>query len=379
MDVDDNIASPLTTTHGGGWNAEPRSSTDASHTTRMQTRSLRRRNLVQHYHDYLPEGPGPLVDSSRPRSPSPEPEETRSIPATEPLTSLQSQVPPEPKTSVNTFGLYRKYTAAPDNIPDDNMDVTDVTEVAGVDATETGNKAAPDFGLFGNLSTMNFYNWFWTGGTLKSVGERDRLVKEVFHSPEGFNPLDIQVPHLHKLDKQLSGQATHADSEMFSPGDNWIEKVIEIPIPDGVRYPGGEKDAPKFPVPRFYHRKLTEVIRAVFSSPAAKNFHYTGYKQFWKSPDDPSTPCQRVFDEVYSADSFLAAEEEILSLPPEPNCNLPRAVAGLMFASDGLKLADFGSASLWPGYAYFANQTKWERAKPRAHAAHHVAYFPKVN
>ncbi|KAJ6457005.1 hypothetical protein C8R47DRAFT_1248481 [Mycena vitilis] len=41
-------------------------------------------------------------------------------------------------------------------------------------------------------------------------------------------------------------------------------------------------------------------------------------------------------------------------------------------------LANFGTASLWPLYLFFGNQSKWVRGKPRAGACHHIAYMPKL-
>lgn len=54
------------------------------------------------------------------------------------------------------------------------------------------------------------------------------------------------------------------------------------------------------------------------------------------------------------------------------------ALAALMIYSDGTHLAQFGSASLCPLYAFFGNQSKYDRAKPSHFAAHHVAYMPSV-
>ena len=51
---------------------------------------------------------------------------------------------------------------------------------------------------------------------------------------------------------------------------------------------------------------------------------------------------------------------------------------GIMIWSDSTLLANFGTASLWPIYLYFGNQSKYSRAKPSDFAAHHLAYIPKV-
>lgn len=345
-----------------------------------------RRITAQPARDYLPEGPGPLVDDSSSEIPSeyhhaepPQPKDTSG-------SCIGKQMQKKIRTRADIFGIYREYQVVPQNIPDENIDVTDLTEVDSDVQRSEGQSMS--LGIFQNISTLNLLNWFWNSGpgSLDSVGARDRLVNEVFHAPEGFNPEDIQVSLLHKIDKvfgQFSGQNTgshiaNSETLLRSLGDGWIEKTVKIAVPDGLPHSNGEIDAPTFSVPHFYHRKLTDIIKETFSSPAARTFHFSGYKQYWRPPNEPSTPRQRVVDEVYTSDSFLTMEEEIQNLPPEPNCNLPRAVAGFMFASDGLQLTSFGTASLWPGYAWFVNQSKWERAKPRARAAHHMAYFPKV-
>jgi hypothetical protein len=64
--------------------------------------------------------------------------------------------------------------------------------------------------------------------------------------------------------------------------------------------------------------------------------------------------------------------------PPEPGCNLPRAIIGLMLYSDATHVAQFGQAKLWPIYVYFANQSKYERYQPSANDGHNVAFLPSV-
>ena len=65
--------------------------------------------------------------------------------------------------------------------------------------------------------------------------------------------------------------------------------------------------------------------------------------------------------------------------PPEVGCTLERVVASLMPWSDSTHLANFGTASLWPLYLFFGNQSKWVRGKPKTASCHHVAYIPKVS
>jgi len=53
-------------------------------------------------------------------------------------------------------------------------------------------------------------------------------------------------------------------------------------------------------------------------------------------------------------------------------------VAAMMLWSDSTHLANFGTASLWPVYLFFGNQSKYTHTKPTSYAAHHVAYLPTV-
>ena len=132
-----------------------------------------------------------------------------------------------------------------------------------------------------------------------------------------------------------------------------------------------------FSVPGLHLRNLTEVIKVAVQERSSRFFHYTPFKQFWKekATDEP----QRVYDEIYTSDAFITAHEKLQRQPPEPGCDLERVILALMFWSDSTHLANFGTASLWPLYLFFGNQSKWVRGKPRAGACHHVAYMPKVS
>ena len=78
----------------------------------------------------------------------------------------------------------------------------------------------------------------------------------------------------------------------------------------------------------------------------------------------------------------MQADEEVqgLELPndiEEPE--LERVVAGLIHASDATHLAQFGDASLWPGYQMYAGEDQYIRASPKSGSCDHLVYIPKVN
>ncbi len=74
---------------------------------------------------------------------------------------------------------------------------------------------------------------------------------------------------------------------------------------------------------------------------------------------------------------MIEAHMNLQRSSPEPGCELERVVVALMFWSDSTHLANFGTASLWPLYLFFGNQSKWLRGKPRTASCHHIAYIPK--
>ena len=86
----------------------------------------------------------------------------------------------------------------------------------------------------------------------------------------------------------------------------------------------------------------------------------------------------RIYDEAYTSDVWMDAHDALQKQPREPGCNLERVIAGLMFWSDSTHLTSFGNAEVWPLYLYFANLSKYIRARPNSGSCHHVAYIPKV-
>ncbi|KAI0063164.1 hypothetical protein BV25DRAFT_453896, partial [Artomyces pyxidatus] len=59
--------------------------------------------------------------------------------------------------------------------------------------------------------------------------------------------------------------------------------------------------------------------------------------------------------------------------------DLERVPALIQVWSDSAHLANFGTASVWPIYVQFGNQSKYTRARPTAKACHHLAYIPSIS
>ena len=156
----------------------------------------------------------------------------------------------------------------------------------------------------------------------------------------------------------------------------WKESVVKIRLPPERATSMDESKAPEFEVPGVFHRSLVDIIKDAFQETAALEYHYTPFKYFWKPSNDE--PAQRLYSELYSSDAMIDEYERLQSSPCEPGCGLERVLASIMFWSDSTHLTSFGSASLWPIYLFFGNQSKYVRAKPTSFACHHLAYMPHV-
>ncbi|KAF8151063.1 hypothetical protein BJ912DRAFT_1071771 [Pholiota molesta] len=243
----------------------------------------------------------------------------------------------------------------------------------------------PSYFPFQNSTVFGLMNWMWTGSALKSITEMKKLLnflKSDDFKKEDLEGFDIRAETA-KLDQFLEGSSNSKTkpgpqpSASF-PRDGWHESDIHIQVPD--LSPHKPDDIPTFTIPGLLHRSLVEVIKSTFSDVASRSFHYTPFKTFWcPNPEhSENLETQRVYDELYSSDAMIKAHMELQQQPREPDCELERVVAGMMFWSDSTHLASFGTASLWPIYLYFGNQSKWVRGKPTAAACHHIAYIPKL-
>jgi hypothetical protein len=155
--------------------------------------------------------------------------------------------------------------------------------------------------------------------------------------------------------------------------DDWIETTVSIDIPMKSK-----EDSPQpFVVHGFHYRPVVEVIWAAFADVQARAFHLLPFQCLWKDPLDNHEEC--IFDELYTSDAWLEAQDNLQRLPKEPGCSLERVIAGLMFFSDATHLANFGTAKAWPLYLYFGNLTKYARASPQSGACHLVGFLPSVS
>lgn len=340
------------------------------------------------YKDFLPSSA-----TSVPHMPDRPPRTTLSASVAAPSSSpppkvLQMVLPTLLETEPNEFGLYRVYTTVPTNDPDETIDLNDLCDAPGLAVSQPdlacrnwwsgfgSNIQYPKenfFAPFLNPTIFRLMNWFYGGSNMKSLAELDSLVQGVLLADD-FDQKHLEgfcaTRELDRLDKYMDGPGLHS-------GDGWKESTVKIRLPAEKVKHWSENDAPEFAVPGVYHRSLISVIKSAFQEPIAKTFHYSLFRLLWKP--SPNAAPQRVISELYNSDALLAEHEKLQNQPCEPGCTLETAVAAIMLWSDSTHLANFGTASLWPIYGFFGNQSKYPCGMPTAFAAHHLAYIPSVH
>ncbi|OBZ79049.1 hypothetical protein A0H81_01502 [Grifola frondosa] len=170
-------------------------------------------------------------------------------------------------------------------------------------------------------------------------------------------------------------------------------RAHSLPLMAGARSPSRSGSPSKRPsgAPRTSHPSTRSKVSIHAPLPRSskppsrvspRDFHFVPFKLFWEreSSDGSDPKRERVYTDIFNSDAMLEADAELRAQPrnPDDDPDIEYAIAPILVWSDATHLASFGSASLWPIYAFFGNLSKYIRAKPRAFAAHHLAYIPKV-
>jgi hypothetical protein len=361
------------------------------------TSSGRRRKFPRRFTDYLPslsvrlphmpERPCQQMQPTQPnesrQSPSPPPSISSATSTTD------DRAMPTFDTEPDEFGLFRSYISCPTYEPDEEIPLDSICDSEGFAVVkvnsndwrsvfgpcssfmESANKNL--FAPFLNATVFRLMNWFYSGSNMKSVAELDKLVNDVILAD------DFDRAHLKEFSamRELKRLDEHKRHIEFPSDDGWKETSVKIRLPAEKARHLSEDDAPEFEVNGVFYRPLTAVIISAFQEATAETFHITPFRLFWQRSKD--VPAERVISEMYNSDAVIAEHEKIQAQPCEPGCTLEAVVGAIMLWSDSTHLANFGTASLWPIYAYFGNQSKYTRGKPTSFSAHHIAYIPSVS
>jgi len=270
------------------------------------------------------------------------------------------------RTATNSFGLLREYLYRPSFDPDSFVPEVDLHRVEGTDPVFILPPSLPP--VHRNESVEMLMSWKDSGASTKSDAEVNCLVNDVLLDPD-FKLEDLRG--FNAARENHRGDAVEKNSP-FSDSFQTVDINIEVPSGTSGIPPG------TFSVPGLVYRKLTTVIQAALSSPLASHFHFSPFKLFHVSASGEE---ERVFSEVYNSDVFIEEHDCVqrAPLPPDqPNCKLEKVIVALMVWSDSTRLANFGTAKLWPIYFLFGNVSKYIHGQPNSGACQHVAYIPSL-
>jgi hypothetical protein len=279
-------------------------------------------------------------------------------------------------TPRNIFGLSHKFygKGAPLEDPEAVITLQDLSNISV--PHHPLQSASPTFYPFPNRSAFAMGDWFWNGGVQKSL-QSFRELMGILTDPE-FKLEDVRGVNWDQVNKVL---ATDNEGEWVDEDAGWVRTPVTISVPYQPRrgQPSSPQAGPRnYVVEDFYHRNLAAIIQEKISGLKDGHlFHTEPYETFWQ-PENCQSPI-RVQGELYTSPPFIDAHRELQDSPREPGCDLPRAIAALMFWSDGTHLTSFGNAKLWPLYLFFGNESKYRRCKPSCNLCEHVAYFQSVS
>jgi Plavaka transposase len=360
------------------------------------TSSGRQRKFPRRFADYLPslsihlphmpERPCQQMQPTQPDENQPSPSISLAVPETDGLSAM-----PTFDTEPDDFGLFRSYISCPTYEPDEEVSLDSICDSDGFAVAKVnsdnwwsvfGPRSSPVesvnqnlFAPFLGATVFRLMSWFYNGSNMKSVTELDKLVNDVILAD------DFDKAHLKGFNaaRELKRLDEHKQHTQFPSKDGWKETSVKIRLPAEKTSLSStsEDEAPEFEVNGVFYRPLTDVIISAFQEAAAETFHITPFRLFWQRFEDE--PAERVISELYNSDAMIAEHQKIQVQPREPGCTLETVVGAIMLWSDSTHLANFGTASLWPIYVYFGNQSKYTRGKPTSFAAHHIAYIPSVS
>ncbi|KAG2138105.1 uncharacterized protein EDB93DRAFT_1090792 [Suillus bovinus] len=255
------------------------------------------------------------------------------------------------QTAFNLVGICRLYPRHPSFEPDRFVPSSLLANSCPiiVQGTDSPSKIFLPPYPFPNMTIYHLMMWMSSGSHQKLENEVQRLVSDV---PQAD---DFDIKHLEgfSVKKNLKELDKDKGEEKVTFPDDWIKTDVTIDIPMRSR-----EERPKaYSISRFHYCPLVEVIHAAFADIQAGAFHLLPFKQLWKDPMDNHQ--EQIFDELYTSDTWLEAQDDLQKLPKEPGCSLERIIVGLMFFSDATHLANFGTAKAWPLYLYFGNLMKY--------------------
>ncbi|KAI0692749.1 hypothetical protein C8T65DRAFT_745023 [Cerioporus squamosus] len=349
-----------------------------------------------------PQPPGPPAASSEDMSPVEQPDPDPGPPAF----SI--------RTEPNAFGVYREYMRRPQHDPEERKTLQDLLDPAAFPhaAPSTDGRVPsafrevqvdPDiYAPMRNMSEFLLLKWQYDHPNVSSNRAVNALVRDVIHAP-GFSALHFPPGFtIEGAQARLEGWDTHDDTASVFPlkhGGRHARVLVRIPK-EGVKF-ASEELAPQFPIDDVLVRDLLDVFVDTYKSSAACDFHWIPHRMMCRPssrlpvnhasqpqqsaqslslpPEERLLP-RRVYTEFYNSDEMLDADADLQARPRHPDDppDLEYAIGPILLWSDSTHLASFGTASLWPIYAYTGLQSKYTRGRPTSFSAQHIAYIPSL-
>jgi hypothetical protein len=353
------------------------------------------RRVPTRFDDYALNTREQLTQLQRSLSPSPPASASVSPFPTPPPTVYHSTTP-------DKWGLYRRYHEIPSHFSDEALreEFQSVapafhSELTTANATTTLSpppSSAPDpapfYFPFDNPSRWRLCKWSYEFTTsMGSTAAANSLVRDVIkapdfdakHFPENFNI----AQDLKRLEAEpapaLSRDDAADEKGYFQSDGRWKESSVEIPLACHRHKFKSESHAPKLRVGGIMHRDLLSLVKDVYESPTFYDLHLKPFTQMWKPSAEEAEV--RVHWEAYSSDAVLELEEELRRTLPPPELDeakLESVIVPIQVYSDSAHLADFGTASVWPIYAFIVSLSKYLRSNASLDSALHWAYIPTV-
>ncbi|KAF4568042.1 hypothetical protein EYR36_010050 [Pleurotus pulmonarius] len=309
-------------------------------------------------------------------------------------------------TKTDNFGVYRVYPRRPTHDPDrflsssdlydpsiqpvneNDVDIPPAPELSPASDPQLTSERDSPWRPFKSPSVARLMAWMYNGSSQKSIAELDTLVHDVILKDD-FNPTDLhnfstKREHNH-LDAGFDAAAASMDasSVVFASSSGWEATTLRLRLPKGKnKVP--ESRAPEYEVHGVYLRPLLAVMKEAFGGAAFNTFHIVPFERSW-SPHPATHPAvrepfknvpprhQTLYSEIYNCPRMM---EDYRNLPTDARYEC--IIAAFLFWSDSTHLASFGTASLWPLYTFFGNQSKYIRVTPSINSCYHQAYIPKL-
>lgn len=260
--------------------------------------------------------------------------------------------------------------------PDQFLTLRDLTEAPTAQTSPLRRLVPRAYGPFSSKSAFLLAEWYWNS-TNKSFHDFQQLVG-IFKEPD-FSISDTVNVDWKVAFRELSASRDDmpSDNGSWIQDDGWMSTPVSIEVPFHQRM--SNPGIGRFVAGNLRHRSIVSVIKEKISNREDnRQFHYHPYQSTWKPTEE--SPQIQLYGEMYASQAFQDAHEELQRQPSveEDGEDTERVVVALMLSSDGTHLNTFGSATLWPCYLFFGNESKYRRCRPTERLCHQIAYFEKV-